>query len=69
MGGVCLRRFGDLRKTRPWNFGACILWILWILLKFGRPLPGNVSNSRNCIQKQAFSYLPGGPAGPTEVVA
>ena len=24
---ACLRRFGDLRKTRPWNLGACILWI------------------------------------------
>ena len=23
-----LRRFGDLRKTRPWICGACILWIL-----------------------------------------
>jgi hypothetical protein len=59
-------------KTRPWIFGACILWILSIFvdfLKMGRPLPRNVSNSRNRIQKSASVYLPGCPAGPTEVVA
>ena len=45
-------------------------WATWaILLKIGRPLPRNVSNSRNCLQKTAFSYLPAGPAGPAEVVA
>ena len=57
------------QKTRPWNFGACLLWILWILLKIGRPLPRNVSNSRNCSHKSAFWNLHSGPGGPTEVVA
>ena len=33
-GGSCLRRFGDLRKNTPWNFGACILWILSIFVDF-----------------------------------
>ena len=62
-------------KTHPWIFGACILWILSIFVDFieiGHPLPRNVSNSRNCLQKSAFVYLPagpGGPAGPAEVVA
>ena len=62
-------------KTRPWIFGACILWILSILLKNGRPLPRNVSNSRNCIQKSAFGNLPAVlpvlpvPAVPPEVVS
>ena len=60
-------------KTRPWIFGACILWMLSIsvdfIRKMGRPLPRNVSNSRNCLQKTAFPYLLPGPAGPTEVVS
>ena len=30
----CLRRFADLRKTRPWNFGACTLCVLSILVVF-----------------------------------
>ena len=34
---ACLRRFGDLRKNTPWNFGACILWILSIFVDFGVP--------------------------------
>ena len=45
---------------------------LAILLKIGRPLPRNVSNSRNCSHKSAFPCLPagpGGPGGPTEVVS
>ena len=42
---------------------------LLILLKIGRPLPRNVSNSRNCIQKSAFWNLHPGPTGPAEVVA
>ena len=37
---------------------------LLILMKNGRPLPRNVSNSRNCLQKTAFVYLPVGPVGP-----
>ena len=28
----CLRRFGTLRKTRPWSFGACTLCVLLILM-------------------------------------
>ena len=40
-----------------------------ILLKIGRPLPWNVTNSRNCHQKSASVYLPGGPGGPAEVVS
>ncbi len=32
--GGCLRRFGDLRKIRPWNLGACIFWILSIVVCF-----------------------------------
>ena len=41
----------------------------------GRPLPGNVSNSRNCHQKTAFWNLPAvppdpaDPADPAEVVS
>ncbi len=42
---------------------------LSILLKIGRPLPRNVSNSRNCVQKIAFSYLPAEPPEPAEVVS
>ena len=30
----CLRRFADLRKTRPWNFGACLLCCLSIFVVF-----------------------------------
>ena len=37
---------------------------LAILLKIGRPLPRNVSNSRNCIQKQAVWNLPAAPPAP-----
>ena len=33
-GGSCLRRFGDIRKNTPWNFGACILWILSMFVDF-----------------------------------
>ncbi len=33
----CLRRFGDLRKNTPWNFGACILWMLSIFVDFRVP--------------------------------
>ena len=50
------------------GFCRCLL----ILLKMGRPLPRNVSNSRNCIHNLAFWNLhsgPAGPAGPPEVVA
>ena len=45
---------------------------LAILLKIGRPLPRNVSNSRNCHQKAAFGNLPPVPAvppDPAEVVS
>ena len=45
---------------------------LAILVKIGRPLPRNVSNSRNCQQKTAFWNLPPDAADapePAEVVS
>ena len=37
----CLRRFGDLRKTRPWIFGTCICWIFVFSERFQGPLVKN----------------------------
>ena len=35
----CLRRFADLRKTRPWNFGACTFCVLSIFVTFSLVCP------------------------------
>ena len=36
----CPRLFGSLRtKTPPWNFGTCLLWILWTFVDFRPPKP------------------------------
>ena len=69
---ACRRRLFFLKKHAPGFLehvfcGCCRC--LSILLKIGRPLPRNVSNSRNCIQKSSFWNLPAGPAGPSEVVS
>ena len=59
-------------KTRP-GFVEHVLCgfcrFLCILLTTGRPLPRNVSNSRNSIQKSALGNLHCGPTGPAEVVS
>ena len=53
-------------KTRPGFLEHASCWFLMILLKIGRPLPRNVSNSDNYLQKTAFVCLPAVPPDPPD---
>ena len=70
---AALRRPQKKHAPGFWEHVSCgFCRFLLILFKNGRPLPRNVSNSRNCIQKPALGNLhpgPPGPPGPAEVVS
>ena len=59
----CLRRFADLRKTRPWNFGACTSCVLSFcvvflsILNIFLPVLGSPSRVRLCGCLRRFADL------------